>query len=53
MPATLFHRGVLTLGFLSLFHAAYSAAQRKYQVLLLGHYSTIKIFFRSILFEIK
>lgn len=29
MPATFFHRMVLTIGFLSLFHAAYSAAQRK------------------------
>ncbi|XP_017769828.1 PREDICTED: membrane magnesium transporter 1 [Nicrophorus vespilloides] len=29
MPATLFHRFVLIIGFLSLFHAAYSAAQHR------------------------
>ncbi|KAJ3653956.1 hypothetical protein Zmor_013176 [Zophobas morio] len=29
MPATLFHRFVLTIGFLSLFHVAYSAAQHR------------------------
>ncbi|XP_022914446.1 ER membrane protein complex subunit 5 [Onthophagus taurus] len=29
MPATGFHRLILTLGFLSLFHAAYSAAQHR------------------------
>lgn len=31
MPATFLHRAILTFGFISLFHAAYSAAQRKYK----------------------
>ncbi|KAJ8965161.1 hypothetical protein NQ314_004304 [Rhamnusium bicolor] len=29
MPATFIHRAILTIGFLSLFHAAYSAAQHR------------------------
>ncbi|CAH1176036.1 unnamed protein product [Phaedon cochleariae] len=29
MPATFIHRSILTVGFLSLFHAAYSAAQHR------------------------
>ncbi|XP_018563242.1 membrane magnesium transporter 1 [Anoplophora glabripennis] len=29
MPATFIHRSILTIGFLSLFHAAYSAAQHR------------------------
>ncbi|CAG9854927.1 unnamed protein product [Phyllotreta striolata] len=29
MPATFVHRSILTIGFLSLFHAAYSAAQHR------------------------
>lgn len=51
MGATAFHRFILTLGFLSLFHAAYSAAQRTYT-----HNKLAKsqwIFYRSLVFTIK
>lgn len=66
MPATFVHRLILTLGLLSLFHAAYSAAQRKYflsrrclrhpnQGYVLVNTSIIIwiIAFRSVVFEIK